>query len=356
MEEWRNNSVVVTCINGDGEPVELICFPTSVVPMVPSEDNYSHEKRFRCSAETIDGKCACSSYGVEAFGSTCFQFQGKGKGKDFWLCPVDQKRLGLWPEEKGPLTVVETTRDDPPTIVQLRGTDKKIPLCGGCVELALSLMANEHILVTNRTPPSEREIKQHCKDIWYRKHPGKNRGAGFIGFDGHFKRVLDALKSMERSKELILEYQKLEGREIVYVVPALYLESNLRGKKHNSFKYHCDKKYKGKPPRRSNWTWNESRKVMRFQDRISGLFFDIACTHGTIVEQDWYASGCDESHRMEHCVLHANGTGTITFDHGQWDNDERNDVDIEALYDEFLREFQKEHQSDDEDDDEEEED
>lgn len=64
---------------------------------------------------------------------------------------------------------------------------------------------------------------------------------------------------------------------------------------------------------------------MRFQDRQTGWWFDILCTHGTIVEQSKYASGIHVENEegvlkrspISHAVFNANETCTITWDHGK---------------------------------------
>ena len=212
-----------------------------------------------------------------------------------------------------------------------------IHLCGGSLEYARDLVMERHINVTFRDPPEGEEVLQYCENIWYVKRPGQRRGSQHFGFDGNFQGVKNALMSMERSKEVIEYYEETEGREIHFIVPALYRESILLGNEQNSFQYHCDEKYRGKPPLRSNWTWNSTKKVMRFLNRLTGLYIDIACFHGTIVEQDFYASGCDDSHEMDHAIFQGFDSGTITFDHGRFDGGE--EVDLLAAYEEVEREY-----------------
>ena len=91
---------------------------------------------------------------------------------------------------------------------------------------------------------------------------------------------------------------------------------------------------------------------MRFQNRVTGEFIDIACEHGTIIEQDWYASGCnlgDGEHEMEHAIFFGAETGSIVFDHYGGDDDESDEMDVMAAFEEFEREYDEGDSSDDED-------
>ena len=334
-EVWRDNTEAVTCTTAAGEIKQLTRYPDSSVPLVDSRAFYSRKMKYQCGAEKI-GQCVCNSHGTKAYGYKCYQEDGKNE--DFWLCAICENHLGLRPTALGSLTPVTHSRADPlKLIVRDANSDEvTIHLCGGSVQFAVDLIKHGHISVTHRRPPPGEEVEQNCTNIWTELFPGNQRGSEFFGFDGNFRQVRNALLSMDRSREVIEFYERTEGRQIYFIIPALYQESNLSNE-NISFKNHCDRKYKGKPPRRSNWTWNSTTKVMRFQNRLTGLYIDIACSHGTIVEQDWFASGCDDSHVMDHCVLHANGSGTITFDHGILVGGE--EIDTVEAYREFEREY-----------------
>mmetsp|Transcript_37926 Transcript_37926/g.77487 ORF Transcript_37926/g.77487 Transcript_37926/m.77487 type:complete len:86 (+) Transcript_37926:769-1026(+) len=82
--------------------------------------------------------------------------------------------------------------------------------------------------------------------------------------------------------------------------------------------------FPGKPPIRSNWNWdsedidvNGLGKVMRFQNRETGWWFDIHCVNGTIVEQSHFAIGIGGGGVIEHAIYNAKNKITITFDHGR---------------------------------------
>ena len=299
-------------------------------------------------ADKIDGVCACNAYGTKAYGATCYKIlEGNYKNVDAWLCANDQQRLNLWgwQPDLGPLTPVNNLRDNP-LYLRLGDTNVGIHLCGGSLEYARDLIMDGHIIVTFRQPPEGEELLRQCENIWYVKRPGSRRGSVHFGHDGNFPKVKRALMSMERSREVIEYYERTEGRKIHFIVPALYQESILPGNERNSFQYHCDEKYRGKPPLRSNWSQNAMKKVMRFLNRRTGLYIDIACFHGTIVEQDFYASGCDDSHEMDHAVFQGNDSGTITFDHGEFAEGE--EVDLLAAYEEYEREFNPNDEEEDE--------
>ncbi len=329
--------------------VEVIRFPDSKVPKTPSKNHYSRNKKYKCGANHIDeGACVCDAYGEKAWGYVCYESES---GEDVWLCAPCEQSMGLRPTELGQLTLVTQSREDP-LLLCFENSDVKIPLCGGAQELAIKLIKGGHLVVTQWTTPTGEEIHARCDDIWYQKQPGLNRGAKFVGSNGNFKRVRGALMAMPASKAVI-EYYEREGggRKIYFIIPALYGKSTLANV-HNSFKSHCDRRYKGKPPFRSIWTWNEGGKVMRFQSRVTGIFIDIACQHGTIVEQDWYASGCNKGegeHEMEHAVFFADKTASIVFDHYGRDDDEGDELDEEAAFEEFERELEEGDGSDDED-------
>ncbi|KAL7453948.1 hypothetical protein ACHAWC_005578 [Mediolabrus comicus] len=337
MEKWRNKRDPVSIPKWNGGTVELIRFPDSIVPKTPRGHYYSRRKKYKCAADVIeDGACVCKAYGEEAWGYKCYELES---GEDVWLCAPCEQSMGLRPTELDPLTLVTESREDP-LLLCFENSTVKIPLCGGAQELAIELVRDGHLIVTRWPTPTDKEILEHCGDIWYLKHPGLNRGCEFTGSDGNFRRVRNALMSMENSRKVI-EYYEQEGggRKIYFIIPALYGKSILANV-HNSFKSHCDKRYKGKPPYRSIWTWNEGGKVMRFQSRVTGVYIDIACQHGTIVEQDWYASGCNEGegeHEMEHAVFFGDETASIVFDHGS--NDGSDELDVMAAFEEFEREL-----------------
>jgi hypothetical protein len=354
MEKWRNKRVPVS-IQRNGRKIQLTRFPDSIVPKTPGNNHYSRSKRYKCGADKIyDGACVCNAYGEEAWGYKCYELPTKSGSKDIWLCAPCEETLDLRPAELGPLTLIRNTRENPLHLILQSDENTKviIPLCGGAEELAEELVTGGHLIVTQWTTPTGEEIHKHCNDIWYQKQPGLRRGAEFVGSNGNFKRVRDALMAMPASKEVI-EYYEQEGggRKIYFIIPALFGKS-IVANVHNSFKSHCDRRYKGKPPKRSIWTWHEGGKVMRFQNRVTGIFIDIACQHGTIVEQDWYASGCNEGegeHEMEHAVFFADETASIVFDHYGGDDDEGDELDEEAAFEEFERELEEGDGSDDED-------
>lgn len=179
----------------------------------------------------------------------------------------------------------------------------------------------------------------------------KHQTSRAADFEGVYKALYDC-PAVKKVWEATIE---ADGAKFYYVIPVLYKDGN-RKAKCVSFKFHIDMDYPGKPWYRSNWTWyskeahdRSTRKIMRFQNRVSGWWFDVLCEHGTIIEQSKWASGIGVNGmgqgEMEHAVFFAQDTITITWDHGR-KSYVFSEADMKAAFEQMKEEYEEDEDED----------
>ena len=219
-----------------------------------------------------------------------------------------------------------------------------------CANLLRDVSMNNEVFITKANPPPPDEVDKLGKVIFPVEREGGRRGSKHRSSRvGDFEGVYKALYACPAVKEVWDAIIKADRVAFCYVIPVLYREGN-RKDKSVSFKSHIDIDYPGKPWYRSNWTWYcktaSTRKIFRMQNRISGWWFDVLCEHGTIIEQSKWASGIGVNGmgqgEMEHAVLFASDTITITWDHGR--KSQVSKADENAAFEQMEYEYEEDEQ------------
>ena len=326
MVEWLDGQQKFTGLN---RTVGVVKNPEKYV-------RFSNRKEFLCGAAAAfsEEDCLCNKY-FPAHGNRLFGVTATGEGENakrvvVWLCANCQQNCNLLDEgekrqlvsENRPFADVPLTTGDNKTIARLGP--------GSCVTFAEELSSNGDILIRVKDPPSREEMAdvERAKVLFHVRRTGKRRGSAHLACKkGDYEKVYKTLEKCENVAKVWREIERADDGRFFFVISVYYRD----GKK-VSFVPHVDIEYRGKPEKRSNWTVYMKKvedesdyKIMRFQDRQSGWWFDIVCTHGTIVEQSKYASGIhikDENGKLfrspiVHAVFNADGTCTITWDHGK---------------------------------------
>ena len=319
------------------DQVEIIGLQGTVTNPHKNE-KYSYSKEYLCVAGELFGEefCLCNKF-MAAYGNRKFRVKAVVEGEvaewnEGWLCANCQQNCELLnDDEKRELVPQEVKYSE---VNLTTGDNKTIARLGpgSCVTFAEQLSGENHILIRVKDPPTAEEMaNEERQDILFKvSRKGKRRGSKHLACQqGKYQKVYESLMKCQNVAAVWGEIVEADGGyRFYYVITALYMDGTTKV----SFVPHVDKPYMGKPEKRSNWTVYMKKvedesdyKIMRFQDRKTGWWFDIVCTHGTIVEQSKYASGIhvkDENgflmrSPIVHAVFNADGTCTITWDHGK---------------------------------------
>lgn len=312
--------------------------------------HFSNDSRYSCSAfELFGGYCLCKDKHrpKAAHGHVKVRVVGEdNKARTGWLCANCEQGANLLLEgdEKMTLLGLGDASNAPYSKYDLN-TEEGGPSCKAffcrysCMDLASELYSKNQLLIRFKPPPKQDKISAMEEVLFKVERPGSRRGSKHHSSeeDNHEK-VYNTLYADDIVREVFDETANADGSRFYFVIPVKYGEEKDSGV---SFVYHCDIIYLGKPPFRTNWTWDwqtptpgKVGKIMRFQNRITGYWFDIHCVNGCMVEQGHYASGIAVEGKgqgeIEHAIFNGKGRITITFDHGKknYSQDE-----INAAYD-----------------------
>jgi hypothetical protein len=289
---------------------------------------YSGDTQYKCESRPAFGKCLCDTFDT-AYGSSLFRVTkiSTGEVENVWVCANCQQYVGLLGDEEK-MSLLDCT-DYPSMLVPMAVGEesmKPILLCSGsCIDMAQQLVKSNHLLVyTTQTPTSE-QIEAIANTLFGVDRPGTNRGSQHFSCKGDAgEDVFNALNNIPAMKEIWDKVREADECDFHNVLPAKYGGSNFINNEYISFVSHVDGDFGDKPPDRSNLTLDNEKfdvkklgKVMRFQDRESGWWFDVHCINGTVVQQSKFASGIGGGGKIEHAIFNAKKKVTITWDHGK---------------------------------------
>eukprot|EP00984_Skeletonema_dohrnii_P017743 scaffold8141_cov139-Skeletonema_dohrnii-CCMP3373.AAC.20 len=331
MEEEEPSTEKTIVVSGECYGVQLLSSAADIKRIGGSKSpKYSADQEYHCNCDAAfgEGTSICNTF-HPAFGSHQYRITKRSDGSsvDVWLCANCQQHVGIIDGDETH-TLVNNARG-PSVIVDLPlgVDDKTIPvlLCSGSsVDFPTELIKKDHVFVYQASPPTPAEIERIAPILFEVERPGVRRGSKhYCKKDGSEEKILEALMSCPNVKALFDKVKDADGEDFIGVLPVLYDVSN-RVNIFISFLSHVDRMFTGKPSIRSNWNWdsepvnvNELGKVMRFQNRETGWWFDIHCVNGTVVEQSHFASGIGGGGVIEHAIYNAEKKITITFDHGR---------------------------------------
>ena len=305
------------------------------IPSNPNKnERFSCSKKVLCGANATFGMCLCDdfmpAYGNRKFGVMALGEGCKAKSIEVWLCANCQQHCGLLNEEEQRNLVPENVKF---AKIPLTTGDNKTDafLCkGSCYDFAEELSSHNHIIIRVEVPPTPEEMRDPERvEILFRvTREGVRRGSKHYACkQGDYEKVYNTLMECPNVAEVWKKTVRADGGRFFFVISVLYKDEKVI-----SFVPHVDRHYLGKPEKRSNWTIYMKKlgdgdigKIMRFQNRQTGWWFDIFCTHGTIVEQSKFASGIHTKDDkgiltrspIVHAVFNATETCTITWDHGK---------------------------------------
>jgi len=295
MEEEEPSTEKTIVVSAECYGVLLLSSAAEIKRIGGSIPKYSADQEYQCKCDAAfgEGTSICNTF-HPAFGSHQYRITKRSDGSsvDVWLCANCQQHVGIIDGDETH-TLVNDARG-PSVIVDLPlgVDDKTIPvlLCSGSsVDFPAELIIKDHVFVYQASPPTPAEIKRIAPILFEVERLGARRGSKhYCKKDGSEEKILEALMSCPNVKALFDKVKDADGEDFVLVLPVLYDESN-RANNLISFLSHVDGMIPGKPPIRSNWNWdsepvnvNELGKVMRFQNRETGWWFDIHCVNGTI--------------------------------------------------------------------------
>ena len=295
---------------------------------------FSKDSRYSCSAfDLFDGHCLCKDEHrpKAAFGHVKVRVVAEDNSdRTGWLCANCEQGVNLL-EDNEEMTLVGLGDVSNAPYYECDLATEGEPSCEAylcrysCLDLAKELYLLNELLIRFKNPPKQAKILAMEEVLFKVERPGARRGSKHRSSEDNHEEVYEILYADDIVRGVFDETINADGTRFYFVIPVKYGEERDEGV---SFVSHCDIIYLGKPPFRTNWTWDwqtptpgKVGKIMRFQNRVTGWWFDIHCVNGCMVEQGHYASGIAVEGmgqgEIEHAIFNGKGRITITFDHGK---------------------------------------